>query len=434
MELKQLIFQRATAWERMRELNDLADAEKRCFSADEQAEWDRLSPEVDRLTNLIEAIVPGNRADFESFVANNEARMNKVLGLSTARAAVSGDEAVLDREQRMTDWLAARDQLGPWAKESLSLGRTMLGMATGRWDHAEAERRAMSESSDTAGGFLLPTPLASWVIDAARAEAVVLAAGARTVPMTSETGAIAVVTADPVASWRQELSTITPVEGPSLGRLNLTARSLVVDVIASRELLMDAPNAAAELEKSMRETLALKLDYAALAGQGAAAEPKGLRTYTAGDGINITALLPNGFPYSHDYALAVINDILADNSPMPTAMIMNPRTRANGIAQLKTGDGLPLPAPDLVRDLKMFSTTQVAVDDTQGTSSNATRVFIGHFPEMLIGIRQNILLEASQWAPGATEKHAVLFRAHLRADVALAHAASFGVIEGILPN
>ena len=42
------------------------------------------------------------------------------------------------------------------------------GLATGYWDGAEAERRAMSEGTATAGGHLVPTPLAARVIDKAR--------------------------------------------------------------------------------------------------------------------------------------------------------------------------------------------------------------------------------------------------------------------------
>lgn len=396
----------------------------------EGAEYDKLEKRLEELSGELERRTRFGRQSqvFEAPVG--AVGLGHVLGGDDKRSITTGEEAVLTPAQSFTEWRSARGELGQWARESLSLGRALRGLATGDWRGAEAEHRAMQENVGVNGGYLLPAPLASFLIDKLRAKTVVMEAGAQTVPMDSAELAIAVVTGDPSASWRQELSTITAGDGNTLGRIVLQARSCVADVLVSKELVADAPNAASILEASLQKALALKLDAAALTGSGAAAEPGGLTSYSAGDGMNYVQLLPDGDYYKHDYVLVAINDILADNGPMPTAMIMNPRTRVQ-IARLKDGDGLPLPAPDLVKNLAMLQTTSVPITDTLGSGTDLTKLFIGDFSEMYVGIRQAIEIQASPFAGDAWDQNAVVFRASMRADIALAHACSFAIVEGV---
>ena len=74
----------------------------------------------------------------------------------------------------------------PEEMREFSLGRMVRGMVTGQWDGADLERRAMSEGSDAAGGYLTPEILSGRVIDKVRNQARVLQAGAQTVPLDSD--------------------------------------------------------------------------------------------------------------------------------------------------------------------------------------------------------------------------------------------------------
>ncbi|MGH2634157.1 MAG: phage major capsid protein [Tepidiformaceae bacterium] len=441
MIIRELIERRSNAWERMKVLN--AASESRDLTSDEDQEYRRLektveqdSGEIDRrqrfgsASTVFEAM-PGDAASDQ--IRGRAIMAGNAPGNDVAESRVTGQESILRPEQRMTDWLEARGELGPWASEGLSLGLTLRGMATGDWRNAQAERRALSESQDTLGGYLLSAPMASFVIDNLRADAIVFQAGANTVPMVTEELAVATIDSDPAATWRAELSTITPDEGPNIGRITLRAKSLISDVIVSRELVQDAPNIGQILENTLRKVLALKLDYAALAGQGAAAEPLGLKQLTTADGITIIGAdsdATDGGAFAFDDVHDAIEGILSANAPMPTAMLMAPRTRVF-MAKMKDGEGLPVVLPDLIKDLKILTSTQIAIDETQGSSSTATRVYLGDFRELMVGIRQNILIEATPYATGAYEKHAVIFRCHLRADVAPAHAKSFAMLKGI---
>lgn len=90
---------------------------------------------------------------------------------------------LLDREQRISGrFRFDGDRSGFSADEirSFGLGRAVQGLVTGDWRGAEVERRALSEGSNAAGGYLIPSPLATSVIDRIRNEARVIEAGAMT--------------------------------------------------------------------------------------------------------------------------------------------------------------------------------------------------------------------------------------------------------------
>ena len=96
-----------------------------------------------------------------------------------SREADERPTVLLDREQRISGRFRSETRSGFDADEirSFSLGRSVQAMVTGDWRGAEVERRALSEGSNAAGGFLIPAPLATSVIDRVRNEARVIEAG-----------------------------------------------------------------------------------------------------------------------------------------------------------------------------------------------------------------------------------------------------------------
>jgi HK97 family phage major capsid protein len=131
----------------------------------------------------------------------------------------------------------------------------------------ELERRVMGEASVGAGGALVPSPLAAEVIDLLRPQNVALRAGARIVPMTTQTLRFARETADPVGGWRAENAAL-PTSQPTFTTLTLQAQAWAVIVQASRELLEDAPNVDSALRNIFARVTALALDQAILFGTG----------------------------------------------------------------------------------------------------------------------------------------------------------------------
>ncbi|WP_265529099.1 phage major capsid protein [Sphingomicrobium marinum] len=304
-------------------------------------------------------------------------------------------------------------------------GQIIRAMVTGPRD--DAERRALSEGTDSAGGFTVPTPLAAWYIDKLRKASVVVRAGARTVPMESETLAIARLESDPVMAWRVENAAITQND-VTFGAVSLQAKSLAGSIKVSRELLDDSLNVARILENAFIQSAALEFDRACLFGSGSSNEPTGLKNIS---GINSVSMGTNGAaPSDYDKIIDTIYELQADNAGDPTAMIWSPRT-ARDYAKLKDADNNPLRVPEMVASVPKLATNAVPVDETEGTATDASSILMGDFSRMLIGLRTNVRLEANPYI--YQENHQIGFFCWMRGDVQVEHAVSFAELTGNIP-
>jgi HK97 family phage major capsid protein len=198
-------------------------------------------------------------------------------------------EPVLTREQSVYDWCQARGMFDG-ADQELSFDRYLRGIATARWDGAEHER-ALAEATVGAGGALVPSPLSSRVIDLARNATRVFQAGAVTVPMTSQTLALARLLTEGTPAWKTENAAITAAD-MTFDRVTFTARTLVRLITLSVELFEDAdPSSEGIIARSFAAQMALELYRVALLGSGTAPEPRGVLNTS---GITTTAHGANG--------------------------------------------------------------------------------------------------------------------------------------------
>ena len=237
--LNDLRDQRAGAWAQMQQIR--ATVERSGWTPALRADWDRLDTSI---TDVIDDIGRAERArgldtGFSGTVANLIAPIGPNVGES--RSVVERDTP-LTRGQSVAEWSrkfephAYRD-----GDRDLNLAKLLRGMATGRWDSADLEQRAMAEGTQGAGGAIVPTPLSAELIDLARNQTRVIQAGARTVPMDSQTLKIARVATDPTASWKVENATAGE-SSPTVDSILLTAQLLAVYLRVSIELVEDAPN------------------------------------------------------------------------------------------------------------------------------------------------------------------------------------------------
>ncbi|MBW3578529.1 MAG: phage major capsid protein [Actinobacteria bacterium] len=335
------------------------------------------------------------------------------------------DRAVLDREQRVADWVAGRG-VAPDDQRDLSFGRWLRGISTGDWRDAERERRALSEGTLAGGGYTVPTVLSAELIDRARNVAAVFRAGARTVPMDSLTVNIARVAGDPTASWKAENAVITDSD-MTFEQVTLKAKTLVSLTKASRELIEDSINAEEALRDAFAAQLAITLDKAALFGSGTDPEPRGVKNTT---GVTKISAGANGGIITYDLLVDVVTTGWNSNEATAGAVILAPRTE-RGVLKLKDANNNPLTLPQTVADVPRYATNQVPVTETQGTATNASSVFGGDWSQMLVGVRHGLEIEVLR------ERYADAFQlgflAHLRADVTLARPAAFTVLEGVTP-
>lgn len=405
--LAELQAKRSRIWADMAEI-----AERNQWTADDKKNYDTAERELTSVSDEIEAHPDAReRAEDPAIFGNTQ-------------KADSG--ITLRHDQSFTDWAKANGQVRT-DNENLRFGKIIRGMVTGDWKDAEKERRALAEGTDSAGGFTVPSPLSTKLIDKARNATSIFKAGAVTVPMTSDELKIARLAGDPSAAWRLENAVITDSD-LTFEEVKFTARSLAVLVRASRELIEDSYNADQAIEKAFAETMAIKLDYAALYGSGTAPEPKGVKNL--GTGLNTVSMGTNGAALTnYDKYVDAIAELWTDNHN-PTGIIQAPRTEAS-IAKLKATDNQPMNAPKVVDDLPRFTTNQVPVNLTQGTATNASDAFVANWAQLMVGIRSGIRIELLKERYADNLQYG--FLCFMRADVQVAHPEGFCVIQGITP-
>jgi HK97 family phage major capsid protein len=307
--------------------------------------------------------------------------------------------------------------------DGIGIGQTMRAMITG--PRNDDEKRALSEGSDAAGGYTVPSPLAQEFIDKLRAASVLNRAGARTIDMTTETLAIAKLASDPQAAWTAENAAVTESD-PTFARVDLEAKKLIGITRLSRELAEDSTNVNEMLENAIVQAVSQQFDYAGLYGSGSSNEPTGIVNQA---GINTATMGTNGAaPANYDKFIDAIYENQLDNAADPTAMIWHPRTGVT-LAKLKDGDNNPMSVPEMVAKVPKLSTTAMPIDETKGTNSDASSVITGDFTQMLIGLRSNLRIKMLDQTYAANDQVAFMFG--LRGDFALAQPTAFCRLDGV---
>jgi len=322
--------------------------------------------------------------------------------------------AVLERNEPM----ATRNDLG------VGFGDYVRALVNG--PRNDTEKRALSEGTASEGGYTVPAPVSAEFIDKLRANTAAIRAGARTVPMTSATLSMARLDTDPTVSWRLE-NALIDASDPVFSQLLLEAKACAGIVKVSRELLSDSVNINEILTNAFVQVMARELDRVALWNDGTDDGPVGV---AATSGINEVSMATNGSAIYWDKVMDAYYELQLDNVADPTAMIAHPRT-TNAIGKLKDGNGNWIAPPPQLSGVPLLSTTAAPIDETQGSASNASSLLIGNFRELFIGLRDQVSITILK------ERYAdygqVGFLVWMRADVQLAHKASFCALRGIVP-
>ena len=249
-----------------------------------------------------------------------------------------------------------------------------------------------------------------------------LAAGGKTYTFAA-TGTI------PTASWRNEAGNVAESD-PTFRAIVATPRSLAFYFKVSRELLADASNLDGALTTAIGQAMAKALDRAGLLGTGTAPEPRGLANTV---GINAIGNGANGASLGttlHSNLFSGIASILGSDGPMPTAAIMAPRSLV-GFANLRDTTNQPLATPEMLRAVRFLPTSQLPVNQTVGTSSDCTSIFVGDFSRASWIMRETLSIQRLNEAFATTGQ--IGFVAHVRADFIVEYPSAFAAITGVRP-
>lgn len=407
------------------ESGDSAMIDRTAASTDEQRT--SLESAVDGFSDLLEAIRA--EKDERSLVGSKEPRSESASAAQLAKRpgfeageVRQGEEGTADTvyalapEQRFATWAQARS--GGDELRGLSVGQYLRSMIVGA--KTDAERRALSEGSDSAGGFTVPDILSATLIDLARAQSVVMRAGAQTVPLTSDTNNMARLLSDPVPAWRAEAGSVAESD-PTFGRVQLIPRSLAVQTKISAELMEDSLNLVTDLPRVLAAAMAVELDRVALLGTGTAPEPRGIAN-TVGIGTHAQNAPSTSFGNLSRARTAILTA-----NQNPTAYIMHPRDEGLFV-DLVDADGNPLVMPARVSEIPMYTTTSIPVDG--GVGDDESTIIAGDFRRLMVGIRSDIRVEILKTSTYASNLQYTLL-AHMRADVAVTHPGAFYTLTGV---
>lgn len=310
----------------------------------------------------------------------------------------------LGPKDRFSDLIRARNtDAEPLPPDAL--GRMVKAMVTGDSRSMDAIGRdypisSMTTGRDADGGVWIAPEVAGGIIDAARAQSVIVQAGARTIEMTSPEMKLVRVEEDAQPGWLGEKQKAVE-DSPGFGALRLVAKKLFVVVPVASELFEDAENLGNELNRLLAEAFAAELDRAGLVGNGKDGAPIGIRNYPG-------TLSESGTPYDYELLLDALQKVEAANFN-PSAVV-HPPALARILRGLRedgaTGQYLA-PPPDLAEVPRMVTTR--LPDEA---------AILGDLKEMVIGVRSNFSLLISNSA--RLERDTILIAARWRGDIGIA--------------
>ncbi|PBC35023.1 phage major capsid protein [Rhodococcus sp. ACS1] len=392
------------------------------LTADDQDRFDQVEADIEFLAHAHQqrerALTLYNTGGFE----HGSHHPDTPPGGSQSRTRQLRGAQTLTRDQSLEQWTRDNGMSTHTTTHTGGFDQLLRGLVTGDWTGAE-EVRAMSEGTLSAGGAVVPTPLAAEVLDLARNASQVFAAGATTVPMTSQTLKLPRLVGEGAPAWRSENAPITAGD-LSFDTVTFTAKSLDRLVILSRELFEDSdPSAGDVISQAFAAQLALELDRAALRGTGTPPEPRGVLN-TAG--ITSTAHGAAGTAIgNYDWLLDAAGAV-ASNNYTANAHIVAPRT-VTSLQKLKDLQGAYLAAPQGL--LPILPSKQVPTNLTLGASTDCSEIYTAQWNMLGIGLRTGFRIQFLQ------ERYAdngqVAFVANLRADVQVLQAGAFALDTGV---
>jgi len=399
-------------------LMDISEKEKRVLTRQESDAVDVATYLIGDIHNEFEE--RAHRADAERALMGLHGVGNNATVEMMQETRTGRNIPVLGKEHRFQDFV--RPDSGQVTARDYFAG------LVGHVKNPEV-RAALSTTSDTAGGYMVPEHISAEVIDLFRAKNTAIAAGAKSFPMSEASVRICRLVQDPTAAWVAENNLIPEDTAMEIGALEFHAKKLTTLIKVSVELLQDATNAGGVVQNAIAAAFAQELDRAVYFGTGTL-DPAGIMNHP--DICSLALGTGAGDKLSgYDDLLYGTREIVAANGPIPTAAVMSPRTLID-YSLMKDGDGKPLVKPDLIKGLQFFDTTKFPNDEHVGASTDCSSILLGTFSNLVIGIRANLQIQVLQ--ERFADYGQVGFLATMRADCAVFQPKSFCKITGIKPT
>ncbi len=243
----------------------------------------------------------------------------------------------------------------------------------------KGEARSLATTNAAA---ITPDEISTFLFDRLRAATALLASGVRVIPTERDALTFPKLSADMTAGFFNEGQVITASD-PTLVSVTATPRKLAARVELTNEVVDDSePDVVDVLENHIAAILGLRLDLAGFEGSGTAPEIRGLKNVA---GIQTVSMGANGAAITnYEPILRAVGLLRSANVPGPYAAVMHPNVLTE-IELLKDTTGAPLPRPDSVPPV--FTTSQLATNEVQGTATTARSIYV-YAPGQLAVVRR----------------------------------------------
>lgn len=336
-------------------------------------------------------------------------------------------------------------------RDAFSLARACRALARKDFSSAPYEQevfsemraKAMSQGTDTAGGYIVPEEAIAQVIENLKAQVVAYDLGARDMACTGVPVTIPKLTTAATGYWVSENSTITASD---LGfeQINMTPKTVAGRVVLSNLLLETSqPTADQIIEQDLAQQLGLAVDLGVLNGSagGGAGEPVGIMQTS---GVGTVDLLASGGGDAGIAAPPTVKGMMEFISDLDAANALRGRLgwcvhplMMSEIRQMEvdySGSSVPLTSVNTSDGFAQtlfgypFRTSTQMTAPTSGPSSTRSVLF-GNWDDVMIARWGGMRLLASDTSDDAFSKDQTHIRATMRVDVALRHPESFSYAD-----
>ena len=311
--------------------------------------------------------------------------------------------------------------------------------------------KALSQSFDVSGGFLIPEVLSADIIEFLRPASVVRSMGARVLPLNNLQMSIPKITGGGTATYVGENVNITPTQ-QAFGQITLSAKKLAALVPISNELLQVTSVAADTIvREDLVRALAMREDLAFIRGDGSAATPKGLLSWAHADNKFSVTGSAEAAPAALSLSTAT-NDLLscmlklrqADVPMTNCGWLMAPRTEYYLMSVRDSLGNYSFRTEMVTGKLMGFKyavTTQIPVNLTVASPSidDASEIYFVNFDDCFIGDAMKIRIDVSNTAAyydgqsvvASFSEDQTVIRAVSMHDFACRYDHSIAVLSGV---
>jgi HK97 family phage major capsid protein len=298
------------------------------------------------------------------------------------------------------------------------------------WD-AEVNYRLRADQiqyrdlSTSTGAGAVPNIVRPTMIDVLRARMVTVGLGATVISDMTQPFSLPKTTAAQSAGWVTTEGTTLAAGNPTIGQVPFSYKSVEAKTKLTRQFIAGASvDAERYVVDQLTKAVATTVEAGALTGSGSSGQPKGLFTYTSGDGIGTVALGTNGAAATWANILAVTAAVDTANAPSDSrAWLFNPTTVAflQGTPKVAGFPAFLLDSSNQVAGYNYASTSLVPNNLTKGSGTGLSALAFGSWGELAIALFSGLDLFID---PYSAQPHVNITMAQ-DVDVNFLHLASF---------